>query len=158
MHLFIYKTFHGIYESEKSSYMHMHMHMNKNRQNIFTTLSSFLNIINIPNSLWTVYDYYMTCCMFHVTGGRTSVRARTRHAAHQEWHMWEGCANLIVAAMSMKIMGSLLLTPSHTRWATSMFTALQSGFARVKFLSLLWDSFVVYIVCFFWSCLLYKEL
>jgi hypothetical protein len=50
--------------------------------------------------------------------------------------MWQGCANLIVAAMSMKIMGSLLLTPSHTRWVTSMFTELQIGFAKVKFLSL----------------------
>jgi len=38
--------------------------------------------------------------------------------------MWEGCANLIVAAMSMKTMGSLWHTPSHMKWDTSMFTAL----------------------------------
>jgi len=38
--------------------------------------------------------------------------------------MWEGCANLIVAAVSMKTMGSLLHTPSHMKWDTSKFTAL----------------------------------
>jgi len=38
--------------------------------------------------------------------------------------MWEGCVNLIVAAVSMKTMGSLWHTPSHMKWDTSMFTAL----------------------------------
>jgi hypothetical protein len=46
--------------------------------------------------------------------------------------MWEECANLIAAVMSMKIMGSLLLTPSHMRWDTSMFTAQHTVFMFLK--------------------------
>jgi len=38
--------------------------------------------------------------------------------------MLEGCVNLIVVATSMKTMGSLLPTPSHMKWDTSMFIAL----------------------------------